>query len=173
MSPNSPAPIPIPHREPLCDWMVSLSICRDFPLQPFSSNTKLVLFIAIGAQPTCTHTHTSYLLPSLRSCSHHEMCSNNKITILCISWHLQQHFVRFPQTHKYSVMKVPLYSPEWRNSAICFQVSTNFTIFHFVLWTGIRPGFPQMPRFHSSACLFFHLWPHVSADKWNSDTHPA
>lgn len=45
--------------------------------------------------------------------------------------------------------------------------------FHYVLWERIRPGFPQVPQFHSMAGRLFHLQPHVEADKRSSDTSPT
>lgn len=142
-----------------------LEFARNFPWQPFSPSspsTQSVLLIVTWAKLTHTHVRQSgYLSPSSQSCSHHDTCSNNKITVLCISGIYSNTLSGFPKPINTLSQRSPFTAQCEGTQPSAFRFQPFSLIFHFVLWDGIRPGFPQVPGLRSTACQFFHRGPHV------------
>lgn len=157
------APFPKPAHWLPWEQMVGLpllALARTCPWQPFSPSTQSVLLIVTWAK--LTHIRqSSYLSPSSQSCSHHEMCSNNKITVLCVSGIFSNTLSGFPKPINTLSQRSPFTAQCERTQPSAFRFRPFSLIFHFVLWDGIRPGFPQVPGFRSTACQFFHHGPHV------------
>lgn len=147
---------------------------RDFPWQPFSPNHQVRLLIAARAKLMCVRTHTASVFLHPCEAAGIMRCVQITKSLFCIFLGIYSNTLSgFPKPINTLSRRFPFMARCGATQPSAFRFQPFPLIFHFVLWEGIRPGFPQVPGFHSTACQVFHLWPHVEADKQTADTHPA
>lgn len=161
---TSKSPFPNPHIDSLGNQMVDLprlAFTRNFPGQPFSPFTQSALLM--WAKLTCTPTSDrAAIFLHLPKAAVTIRCVQITKSLFCVFLGIYTNTLSgFPKP-------INMLSQRSHFTAQCegtrpsaFRFQPFSLIFHFVLWDGIRPGFPQVPGFHSATCQFFHHGPHV------------